>query len=145
MIEVNNSLVINRPIEEVFAYATDVEKMAEWVGPISEAKQTSEGPVGVGTTSIRSLNVMGRKTESPYKVTEYKLNSRYTTETTSGSFQTTERFTFESVEGGTKLSVEGQVEASGLLRVAEPVLARMARRQSATDFQTMKDLLESRT
>jgi hypothetical protein len=88
---------------------------------------------------------MGRKTESPYKVTEYELNSHYTTETTSGSFQTKERFTFESVEGGTKLSVEGQVEASGLLKIAEPVLARMARRQSATDFQTMKDLLESRT
>lgn len=144
MIEVKNSLVINRPIEDVFAYATDVEKMAEWVGPISEAKQTSDGPLGVGTTSVRLLNVMGRKTKSPYKVTEYELNSRYATETTSGSFQSKERFKFESVEGGTKLSVEGQVEASGLLKIAEPVLARMARRQSATDFQTMKDLLESR-
>jgi uncharacterized membrane protein len=144
VVKVKHSIVINRPIEEVFAYATSVENMAEWVGVISEAKQTSEGALGVGTTSTRSMNVLGRKTESPYKVTEYVLNSHYASETTSGTFQTKERLDFESVEGGTRVSLEGQVEASGFLKITEPVLASMARRQSGTDIQTMKDLLESR-
>jgi uncharacterized protein YndB with AHSA1/START domain len=143
MIEVNNTLVINRPIDVVFAYATSIENLPEWVGPITDAKQTSEGPIGVGTTNIRSMNVMGRKTESPNKVTEYVLNSRFSTETTAGSLQTKERFIFESVDGGTRLTVEGQVEASGFLKLAAPVIASMARRQSATDFGTMKDILES--
>jgi hypothetical protein len=56
MIEVNNALVINRPIDVVFAYATSIENLPEWVGPITDAKQTSEGPgqtEGLGARSIQ--------------------------------------------------------------------------------------------
>lgn len=145
MAEVRNTIVINRPVEEVFSYATNIENQVQWVGPITEARQTSDGPVGIGTTAIRVMNVLGRTIETPYKYTEFKPNSSFSTETTSGSLQTSERFTFESVEGGTKVVLEGQVEASGVLKIAGPVLAGMARRQSAADMGTMKDLLESQS
>jgi hypothetical protein len=39
---------------------TDIEKMSQWMSELVEAKQTSEGPVGVGTTINAVANVLGR-------------------------------------------------------------------------------------
>ncbi len=42
MIKIEKSMVINRPIEEVFAFVINVEKLPQWAGPVLEAKQSSE-------------------------------------------------------------------------------------------------------
>jgi uncharacterized protein YndB with AHSA1/START domain len=43
------SIVINRPIEEVFGFLTNLENDAKWRREQVDAKKTSEGPVGIGT------------------------------------------------------------------------------------------------
>jgi uncharacterized protein YndB with AHSA1/START domain len=142
MVKVEKSVVINRPIEEVFAYVTNPDNVAEWAGPVTEAKQTSEGPVGVGTTSTRVTEFLGRRSESIYEVTEYEPNRKFAEKTTSGTLQTAEIITFESADGGTKVTIGGEVEATGFGKIAEPVFARMAKRQLDTDISNLKDLLE---
>ncbi len=72
MIRMETSVVINCPIEEVFAFVTDFEKASQWMSELVEAKQTSEGPVGVGTTFSAEANPLGRQAESIQEVTEYE-------------------------------------------------------------------------
>ena len=43
MTKLEQSVVINRPTEEVFAFVTDIEKLPQWMSELVEAKQTSEG------------------------------------------------------------------------------------------------------
>ena len=50
MISTQVSIVINRPLEEVFAYLSDLENNMNWRAGMIEAKKTSAGPIGVGTT-----------------------------------------------------------------------------------------------
>jgi uncharacterized protein YndB with AHSA1/START domain len=143
MVRVEKIVVIKRPIEEVFAYVANPENAEQWAGPVTESKQTSEGPVGVGTTSTRVTEFLGRKSENTYEVTEYEPNRKFAEKTTSGSLQSTELITFESVDGGTKVTVAGEVEASGFIKMAEPLFARMAKRQLETDISNLKDILEA--
>ena len=143
MVQVEKSVVINRPIEEVFAFLTNPENITMWAGPVKEARQTSEGPVGIGMTSIRITEFLGRKSEDSYVVTEYEPNRKFAQKATSGSLQTTEIMTFKSVEAGTKVTIAGEVEASGFIKMAEPVFARVAKRQFETDMSNLKDILEA--
>ena len=142
MTTVETSVVINRPVEEVFTYVADPSNIAQWAGPVVEAKQTSEGPVGLGTTSTRVTQFLGRTIESTYEIIEYEPNNYYKDKTTSGPVPIDSRMSFESVDDGTKVTIAGEIESSGFFKLAEPILARMAKRQMETDAQTLKDLLE---
>lgn len=136
------SVVISRPVEEVFAFSTDAEKIAMWAGPVTEAKQTSDGPLGVGSTSTRVTQMLGRRIEHDYEVTEYEPNVRYSAKTTSGALPIEEHLSFEAVEGGTKVTVAGDVDATGFFKLAEPIVNRIIKRQVEHDVKTLKDLLE---
>ena len=143
MIEIKNSLQINRPVEDVFAFVANIENLPLWAGPVTEAKQTSEGPVGAGTTQTQIAQFLGRRIESSQEVTEYELNKKLSTKTTSGPLPIEVSYTFEPVAGGTMMHLEGNVDAGGVFKLGEPIVGRMLKRQTDADAETLKELLEA--
>ncbi len=145
MATIETSIVIERPIGDVFAFATDTDKVALWAGPVTEAEQTSEGPVGVGTTWTQVNQLLGRRFESIYEVTEYEPNSKYSAKSVSGPVPIEEHLSFEEVEGGTRVNLGAEVDAAGFFKLATPILTRIISRQVESDVGTLKDLLEAGT
>ncbi len=143
MIEAETSVVINRPVEKVFAFVNDSENAPQWRSSVLESRQTSEGPIGVGTTLAEVIRFLGRRIESTFEVTEYEPNSKISAKTTSGPIPFEVSRTFESVEGGTRLTVTIEGETGGFFKLAEPLVARMTKRQIETDHANLKDLLEA--
>jgi uncharacterized membrane protein len=143
MIKIENSVQINRPVEEVFTFVTNIENLTLWAGPVTEAKQTSEGPIGVGTTQIQSAQFLGRQMETTQEVTEYELNKKLSTKSASGPLPLEIHYTFEPIGEGTKITIEANLDAGGFFKLAEPVVGRMLNRQTASDVQTLKELLEA--
>ena len=143
MTKIETSVTINRPVEEVFEFATDPDRVAQWAGPVAESRKTSDGPVGVGTTSSRLTHFLGRTMAATYEITAYEPHRYYADKTTSGPVPIGAKLSFEPVDGGTRLTIRGELEAGGFFKLAEPLMARMAKRQVETDAQTLKDLLES--
>ena len=143
MIKNENSVEINKPIEEVFEYVTNIDNLPLWAGPVTEAKQTSEGPVGVGTTQTQVAQLLGRRIESSLEVTEYEPNKKFTTKSTSGPIPIEVHYNFEPVAEGTRLETVGILDAGGFFKLAEPLVARTLKRQTEGDFKTLKELLES--
>lgn len=143
MFSVEQSVVINRPVGEVFAYVSDVERWDEWAAEIVEAKKTSEGPVGAGTTFSAVIKMLGRRMENEHEVTEYEPNSRFGIRVTSGPVSGEGGLSFESVNPGTKVTMAIEAETGGFFKLAEPLVARQANRQYETNLATMKDLLEA--
>jgi len=145
VIKIEQSAVINRSIEEVFAFVSEIEKWDQWAAELVEVKKTSEGPVGVGTTFTGVVSLLGRRMDNIHEVTEYEPNSKFGLKITSGPVRGGGGISLESVEGGTKLTFAMEVEPGGFFRVAEPLLARNVQRQYETNLATMKDLLEAQT
>jgi len=143
MVKVEGTVVINRPIEDVFAFLSNPDKSSLWQGMVLEVKQTSDGPVGVGTTGQVVSQFLGRRMESTYEVTEYELNRKATLKTTSGPIPYMNSATLESVDEGTKVTLVAEYEVGGYFKLAEPILARMAQRQAETDYANLKDLMEA--
>jgi len=49
VVDVSASIMINRPVEDVFAYVTDVTNDPTWHTDALEAQKMTEGPIGLGT------------------------------------------------------------------------------------------------
>ena len=137
------STVINRPVEEVFAFASNPENITKWSSLSREVKITSAGPIGVGTTYRSVVAFLGRRIEGETEITEYEPNRSFAEKSKSGPFPIENRTTFERVDGGTRVNFTTVAEPGGFFKLAEPVLVGMIKRQFEADFANVKDLLES--
>jgi uncharacterized membrane protein len=143
MAKLEISTVINRPVEEVFAFVSNYENLPTWSSLSSEVKKTSEGPIGVGTTHRTVVKFLGRRLEGEAEVTEYEPNRIYASKSKSGPFPVKNRLTFERVAGGTRVSLMTEGEPGGFFKLAEPLLVSMLKRQFDGDFANLKDLMEA--
>ena len=143
MIEVEHGLVIERPVGEVFALVTNVGDNPRWQSGVLQARKTSQGPMGVGSTGIELRKFLGRRMKFTFAVTEYKENSKFGFKTTSGPIPFEGIETFESVAGGTKVNLAFHFEVGGFFRLAEPIVGRIAQRVVKADCRNLKDLLEA--
>lgn len=143
MIKIEQSVVINRPVEEVFAYILNPENDTTWQSGVLESEQTSEGPIGVGTTQRQVRKLLGRKIEGTSEITEFEQNKIAATKSTGGPIPFELRGTYEEVEGGTKVTVMVEADVGGFFKLAEPVVARTVTKQVEADFDGLKGILEA--
>ncbi len=143
MARFETSTVINRPLEEVFALLSNAENDPKWQSGTIEAKKTSDGPIGVGTTWRRVSQLIGQRIESESEITEYELNRKYAVKSKSGPFPFEGRITFEQVNGGTRINLKGEAEVGGFFKLAEPLVVSLAKRQFEADNANLKDLMEA--
>jgi len=140
---VEASVVINRPVEEVFAYVDDEGNAPKWESYILEAEQTSEGPKGVGTTLRGVGQLLGQRIEFTAEITDYEPNRRVTEKISGGPISLEQTLTFEPVEGGTRLTIVGEGETGGSLSMAERIVIRMFQRDVGANLAKLKDILEA--
>jgi uncharacterized protein YndB with AHSA1/START domain len=139
-----HTVVIDRPIEEVFAFATDPDNVSLWQSTSLETEQTSEGPVGVGTTFRDTSKFLGRRIESTYEVTENDPPHKQCMRITSGPIPGSGCYALEPTDGGsTRFTQNFEADVGGFFRLAEPLVGRAIRRQMEADMATLKDLLEA--
>ena len=143
MARIEASVMISRPIDEVFAYVTDAGSWPKWESGLLEAEQTSEDPMGVGTT-FRGVNqTLGQRFEWTSVVTEYKPNTKWGQKIASKSWSTEESLTFEPVEGGTRFILVSELEIGGFLRLIEPIVIRKMQKQIEGNLARIRDILEA--
>ena len=143
MVRVELNVVINRPVEEVYAYTSNPENNSQWQSNCLGAVITSEGPTGVGTTFSDGAKFLGRRIESTFEITEYDPNRKVWFKTTSGPIPAKAGYTYESVEGGTKVTFGCEAEPGGLFKLAKPIIVREIKREWETSLANLKDLLEA--
>lgn len=137
-------ITINRPIEEVFAYVGDAGNGPKWQSALVEASRITKGSLGVGTQFKGVRKFMGRKMESVMHYTTYEPNKKVVFRSDSGSMPFVQTFLFEPAAGGTRLTARLELQTSGLMSLAKPMIASGVKREVDENFDVLKDLLESR-
>ncbi|NIS83498.1 MAG: hypothetical protein GTO14_25620 [Anaerolineales bacterium] len=143
MIKIEHSVVINRPVEEVFAFLEDSQNDPKWQAGVLEVEQTSEGAIEVGTTFREVRKFLGRRLESTYEISEYELNKKFAFKATSGPIPYSISTTFEPAAGGTKVSVLGEAEVGGFFKLGEAVVSRTFANALEADFDSLKAIMEA--
>ena len=137
------SVVINRPVEQVFAFVSDLENDPPWSGA-AEMRRTSPGPVGIGTTFQQRDRLLGRRLELTLRVVGYEPNRKITLRTTSKRLSFAGTRMVEPVgEDATRVTFVGGGRAGGVWRLAEPLLVAVGGPRLRTQLGRLKLLLES--
>ena len=137
------SIIIKRPINEVFDFVSRAENMPKWAEKIVDAAQTSEGAIEVGTTCYVTVRAMGHEARQDFVVTECVEDTTYAAKSTSGPVHMETRYDLESTQEGTKVHATVVANMGGLMAVAGPFLARKMKKQFEEDHANLKLLLES--
>src|SRR5215204_7349834 len=70
------TVVIDRPIEEVFAFLADGENDPKFSPRVLEITKTTDGPPGVGTIYKSTVKDAGMKTKREFELTEFEAPTR---------------------------------------------------------------------
>jgi hypothetical protein len=135
---------IGRPVEEVFAVIRDVARTPVWTPGLTEARQTSEGPLEPGAAVVYRGTFLGRSYESPAVCTALTENKQFATKSTAGPFYIEIDTTVEPVAAGTQVTSLYRGESRGFFKLAEPLLVRLTRKHFETAADNLRALLEDR-
>jgi carbon monoxide dehydrogenase subunit G len=141
MTRIEASAVIDRPAEVVWAYAKDIRRWPEWQSGLRDIEVTSEDPIGVHTAYRSVAQVIGRRVESDAEITAFEPPSRWCVQNTSGPYPFEACLTLEAVDGGTRVTYFAEAGAGGFFKLAEPLVARQARRTFQASLNNLKDIL----
>jgi uncharacterized membrane protein len=143
MSKIERSIVIERPLEEVWDFVQDTSKDAMWQTTLVESQVLTEGPKRVGTQVQEVRRFLGVQIPMTLELTEFEPKRRSSLRAVSGGIPLSGSYLLEAFDGGTKLTVTGQLEAHRLFKLAEPVFARMTTRELEASLGHLKDLLEA--
>lgn len=144
MIKVDESIMIQRPVEEVFAFVADQRNAPEWQSGLLEVRRTDDGPLGVGSTHAVVRKFMGRRLEVDNEYVTYEPNIEVTFKSTAGPMPFEFSYLTESTPTGTRLTGKMQMHAAGFIGLAEPLIAASMKREMQAGLGELKDLLENR-
>lgn len=134
--------VIGRPVAEVASYAGDPTHAPEWYSNIRSVEWETEPPVRVGSRMAFVAHFLGRRMAYTYEVVELVPDERLVMRTAQGPFPMETTYTWEPVDGGTRMTLRNTGEPSGFSRVAAPVMEAAMRRATGKDLERLAALLE---
>ncbi len=144
MVRVEEHTTIDRPIEEVFAYLSDIERQTEWVSTLQESQKTTTGPTQVGTTYRQVNKILGRTIEMQNEVTTYEPPTVFAFRARGGPTHMEMRLALTSTgPETTEVTQVAEGESGGLFKLADSIVARTLKKQLAADLEGLKAILES--
>jgi uncharacterized protein YndB with AHSA1/START domain len=138
------TIVINRPIEEVFAFLADIDNISRWVS-IENVKQTSSGPIGVGSTFSSTVHLAGQKLDANAEVTAYEPPHTFAFKASSGATQLESKFTLTPVNDTTQIAALAEGDPGPLGKLAGPFLNTLAKKQLESQLESLKKILEGQS
>ena len=142
MINLDYDTTINRPLKDVFVFASNPNNVAKWNSAVVSIQQVTPGPVDVGTKFKAVGEMMGRQLEGELQVQVYEPSSKCGFQLNVGPMQMNMTMSFESVGTGTKLNLNIQGNPAGVFKLAEPVMAGQLKSLMEGNFVKLKSLLE---
>ena len=143
MSEVISSIVINRPVEDVFAVLTNVENTGKWFPADVKEWCTSPPPHGVESTRRARVNVGFMTTENDAITTVYEPPHRAGMKGTSKNAPFEAMLVFGSAEGGTRVTATIEMFLRGPAKVFSGMFARWYGKSWDQGMVNLKAKMES--
>lgn len=144
MIEVEDSIVIARPIGEVFTFVADQTNAPRWQDGLLEVRRITDGPPGVGTRHVAVRRFMGRKLELTNEYVHYEPNTKITFTGASGPSSFEAAYLTDTTADGTRVTCRMRMEQRGLFKLGDPLVVAGLRREFAVNLENLKGLLETK-
>ncbi|HLF60114.1 MAG TPA: SRPBCC family protein [Acidimicrobiia bacterium] len=142
---VDESIIINRPRTQVFAFAADPENVPLYSSNLIEFKQLTPGPVQKGTQDAGAVKVAGKRIDWTTEIVEFEEDRRSVSRSIDSPIAFEIDLTYEDVEGGTKVLWHQESDSFGGFfgKLADPLVNRMYAKDVRSNLEKLKELLEA--
>jgi carbon monoxide dehydrogenase subunit G len=124
MINIDLSTLVDKPIEDVFAFIGNLNNMPKWNITVRRVEQITPGDMGVGTKFKSVGKMLGRSIEGEMQITAYEPDTKLGVQMNAGPALVNMTISFQTVGTGTEVSLNAQSNPGGLFKLAEPVMRR---------------------
>jgi len=143
MIEYKSELVVNKPVQDVFALIKNVARLDEWTD-MTGTRLVSGDKLQAGSRIETNIKFGPVKQAMTFEVIGYEENRRMAFKTISkGAVAWDAEYLFiPESDSTTKVISSGQLRLSGILKMSEPILAGEIRSGEAKELVKYKELVE---
>ena len=143
MTRVEVAVTVARPADVAFAWLSNFEKAPLWQSGVVEAHFTSSPPLHIGSTYTQRSKFLGRDILFNFEIIDYEPNRRIEFKAVSGTFPVHIVRWVEPAPEGAVVHALIRGDATGLFKLAGPLLDRMTQRQIEGDYARLKQVLET--
>ena len=140
MFRYRRTIQIARPPGDVFAFLVDLDNLSRWQPSVRDVRWSADLHEGAEFEETREM--LGRRARSRLEVTALEPAREFSIRVVEGPVPLTVRHLLEPAGDGTRLTLEAEGEAGGLMRLAAPIAERAAARQAGQDLARLKRLIE---
>jgi carbon monoxide dehydrogenase subunit G len=140
VLEFENTIPIERPIDEVFAFLSDFENIPKWNYYVLEVRQLSESPIGIGTT----YHQVRKSDQQDFRIIEFEANNTVAVKTlpqSSPSFE--RRFTLYEEGETTRIRDQWKLD-TGRPALLEWLARGRVKSAVSENLTKLKELLQER-
>jgi carbon monoxide dehydrogenase subunit G len=126
MPEASNSIVIDRPVSDVYAFLADAENDARWRPGVIEIRRTS----GAGAGAVYEQRVkgpFGRQIRADIEIVELQPDRLIAFRTIIGPVRPEGSYELEPADGGTRVTFELRAKLAGPQKLMGPMVASTMR------------------
>jgi len=143
-VDVRTQIDIDRPREEVAAFAADPDNAPRWYVNIKQVTWKTPRPLEVGSQFEFVAEFLGRRLQYTYEVKDHVPGERFVMETAEGPFPMRTTYTWTYAPGeGTTMELRNDGEPSGFKAIAAPLMKLAMKRENRKDLRRLKALLEA--
>ena len=137
------TVTIARPVVDVFAVLSDVEKVATWSSNTIKETLLTPGPLRKGSRRRAVIKgFAGRTMVNEAEMVEFEPNRRMVVEVLDAPIPAQIVIEFTPVDGGTRLDWTGIVSPRGILAPTAFLIARFYRMAFEKDLRNLKATME---
>jgi len=145
-VDVVTEVVIDRPCEQVAAYAADPTHAPDWYVNIDSVEWSTAPPMRVGSRVAFVARFLGRRLEYTYEIVTLEPGQRLVMRTAEGPFPMETTYTWQPHEsGGTTMTLRNRGEPTGFAKLGAPAMTAAMRRANRKDLARLKTMLERPT
>src|ERR1700680_3145613 len=143
-VDVLTDIEIDRPRDEVAAFASNPDNAPSWYENIKSVEWQSPKPAAVGSRVAFVAEFLGRRLAYTYEVRELVPGERLVMSTAEGRFPMETTYAWQdSASGGTRMTLRNRGAPAGFSRFAAPFMAGAMRRANRKDLRRLKSILEA--
>ena len=135
MIDIQTSIRIARPADEVFALLSDPLRFPRWNSAVTEVH-------GSGTSFVMHRSLPTGPAENGLEIVECEAPTRFAIRTTSGPTPFLYRYSLTEAGGATVVALDASVELDGAFGRLGPLAGRAVKRGIDANLATLRNALE---
>jgi len=142
-VQAEDSVIINRPAEDVFAFLAHLENHARFVPDVLEFRLTS-GTMAEGAGAVGTRRMFGMVRRLPYRISALQPNRVLAMSTAIGPLEGSATYYIDREDGSvTRVRFVVAGGFRGPLRFADRLLTGVLRRDAAAVCRNLKAVLEA--